>query len=297
MALVAPAPSPPTAVTQERRPLNLRSLPVYWHLLSLDAPTLAVLWAWSLARAVSAPVSPSALAVLGLGTWLIYIADRLLDGRARSLRSDLRQRHLFHARHRRAFLVAGALALVPLGWLIAIMPAAARREDAFLFAVTAFYFAAVHLTRVRLRFPRELVVAMVFASASAVPAWSASTSAHDDLVWIVALFAALCWLNCAAIHAWEGAQPARRWSLVSTLALVLAAISATFMAAAADHPSVFRLLAALLGSALLLLALDIDFRRARRRPARHEDLSPLALRILADAALLTPLLLLVPWRR
>ena len=290
-------------MAQERRGFSLRAVPVYWHLLSLDAPTLAVLWGWSLARAVNAPVSWSTLAVLGIGTWLLYIADRLLDGRPGSLRPPLRptlrERHFFHARHRRAFLVAGAVALIPLGWLIAVMPAAARREDARLFAVALLYFAAVHLPRprFRLRFPRTLAVALVFAAASAVSAWSASTTAHADLVWIVALFAALLWLNCAAIHAWERTQPPRRWSWISTLALIVASLAGLLMAAALRHPELFRLLAAMLASAMLLFALDLDFRRARRRPSPQENLSPLALRILADAALLTPLLLMFPWHR
>jgi hypothetical protein len=276
---------------------------LYWHLLSLDAPTVAVLWAWSFERAAGVHSSLSALAVLGLGTWLIYIADRLLDSRpARSPSASaakLRERHFFHARHRRAFLVAGAVALIPLGWLIAVMPAAARREDARLFAVALLYFAAVHLPRprFRLRFPRTLAVALVFAAASAVSAWSASTTAHADLVWIVALFAALLWLNCAAIHAWERTQPPRRWSWISTLALIVASLAGLLMAAALRHPELFRLLAAMLASAMLLFALDLDFRRARRRPSPQENLSPLALRILADAALLTPLLLMFPWHR
>lgn len=296
MALVAPAPSPHALVTERRRRLSLRAVPVGWHLLSLDAPTLAVLWAWSFGRAVDAPISLTALAVLGLGTWLLYIADRLLDGRPGPLRGDLRQRHFFYASHRRPFLLAGALALAPLGWLIAIMPAAARLDDTLLFVVVALYFAAVHQPRVRLRFPRELAVALVFACASVIPAWSSSTPAHDDLLWIGGLFAALCWLNCAAIHVWESAQPPRRWSFLSTLALMVAALAAVLMAATVRRPGVFCLLAALLGSTLLLFALDRDFSRARRRRAPHAELSPLALRILADAALLTPLLLLVPWR-
>jgi hypothetical protein len=287
-----------TTVTEQDRHSALRFLPLYWHLLSLDAPTLAVLWAWTIARAVGVPASGQTLAVLGLGTWLLYIADRLLDGRAGFFRDDLRQRHVFHARHRRSFLVVGAVALVPLGWLIAVMPVLARREDACLFVAAMLYFAAVHLPipRIHVRFLRELAVALVFACATAVPAWSESAVAHDDLLWIVGLFAALCWLNCDAIHVWERAQPPRRWSLVSTWALAISAVAGMLMSAAVHHAPVFRLLAAMLGSALLLFGLDRDFSRARRNPSPDGELSLLALRILADAALLTPLLLLIPWR-
>lgn len=288
-------------MTQKRPFFRPRAFPVYWHLLSLDAPTVAVLWAWSFARAFNAPQSWRALAVLGLGTWLLYVTDRLLDSRAGSTLRDLRERHVFHARHRRAFLTAGLVVLAPLAWLIFIMPAAARMEDACVFAVAVLYFAAVHLPLLRSRqtlwFPRTLVVAVVFACASAIPAWSASTTAHDDLVWIATLFALLCWTNCTAIHAWEDAQPPRRWSLVSTLALLVAAASCVLMTAAVHHGYVFLLLGSILASALLLFALDRDFSRARHRSSSEAALSPLALRILADAVLLTPLLLLLPWRK
>lgn len=294
--LVVPAP-----VTRERRRLTLRAVPISWHLLSLDAPSIAVLWAWSFTRAVDAPQSWSALVVLGLGTWLLYVADRLLDARTGSLQTQLRERHLFHARHRRAFLVAGTAALAPLAWILVIMPAATRIDDARLFGVAMLYFLAVHLPSPRLlrsvHALRNFIVAVIFACACAVPAWSASGAAHVDLVWIVSLFALLCWLNCAAIHAWESEQIPRRWSFTSTLAFVVAALAATLMTTARTHPFVFLLLGDMGCSALLLFALDRDFRRARRGPSQPGNLSPSALRILADAALLTPLLLLLPWHR
>ncbi len=54
---------------------------LYWHLLSLDAPTVAVLWAWSFDRAVGCPTPSVRSPCSALGTWLIYVADRLLDAR------------------------------------------------------------------------------------------------------------------------------------------------------------------------------------------------------------------------
>lgn len=295
MALVAPA---PVLLGKERRQSWLRAVPVCWHLFSLDAPSVAVLWAWALARSVGADASWSALAVLGIGTWLIYVTDRLLDSRPGASGADLRERHFFHARHRRALLVCGAVSVVPLAWLIVCrMPAAARREDAWIFLAAMVYFAAVHLPKIRIRFPHELAVAPVFAAATVAPAWAASTTARVDLLWLAALFAALCWLNCAAIHAWESAKPPRRWSFTSTLALAIACLAGALMFPAMHHPGVFRLLAAMLASALLLFALDRDFRRSRRHAVTpYGELSTLALRILADAALLTPLLLMFSWR-
>jgi hypothetical protein len=266
-------------------------------LLSLDAPSVAVLWAWSLARAVGAEIAWSTLAVLGLGTWLIYIADRLLDGRPGAPIRELRERHFFHARHRRALLMCAAIAVVPLAWLIvARLPAVARREDAWIFAVAMVYFAAVHLPFLRVRFPRELVVAIVFACACAVPAWSVAGYAHADMAVLVVLFAALCWLNCSAIHAWERPEPSRRYR-VSIMALAIAVAAGAFLLAARHNPGEFGLAAALFASSMLFLALDRDFRRSLRRRQPDRALSALAMRVLADALLLTPVLLLIPWRK
>ncbi|HEY6448948.1 MAG TPA: hypothetical protein VIY53_21015 [Acidobacteriaceae bacterium] len=287
MALAASLPS-----VKERR-LRVAAIPVFWHLLSLDAPTVAVLWAWSFARPLHVGASAASLAVLGIGTWLVYIGDRLLDGRAGADRTELQDRHLFHARHRRPLLMTGVAASGALLAAIAKMPAAARREDALLFGITALYFLAAHRPQLRSRFPREAVVGIVVACACAVPAWSQATATHAELCWLVPLLAALCWLNCRAIHVWERPEPAAHRSVVSIAALTLAAMAATFMFVTAN-PGALRLAAAVAASALLLFALDRDRRRAlnKQLPA----LSPLALRILADAVLLTPLLLLVPWR-
>jgi hypothetical protein len=178
------------------------------------------------------------------------------------------------------------------------MPAAIRREDAWVFAAAMIYFAIVHLPFFRFRFPRELVVATVFACACAVPAWSVAGYAHADLAVLVALFAALCWLNCTAIHAWESQntpQPQPRRPLVTILALAIAVGSGAVLLAALHNFGELRVAAALFASAMLFFALDRDFRRSRKRAQPDTIPSPLTMRIMADAILLTPLLLLIPW--
>ncbi len=277
---------------------------LYWHLLSLDAPTVAVLWAWSFERAAGVRSSVSALAVLGLGTWLIYIADRLLDARpargAAAFPAELRERHFFHARHRRTLLAAAFPATLALLWLISRMPAVDQRDDAVLFAVAMLYFGSVHLavSRTRRWFAREVMVGLVFALATAIPAWSQALGSRPQMTLLVLLFAALCCLNTIAIEVWERDGKARRFSV--SLAAGLLALSANALAfsprmrASAGGALVF--CAGL--SAMVLFGLDALHRRRSGRYAAPDEASRwlLAVRVAADAALLTPLIFVLPWR-
>lgn len=291
MALAAP-------VVVARRPrARILAIPGYWHLLSLDAPTVAILWAWALGQAAHVRPSASAIATLGIGTWLIYIADRLLDGRSTAPTANLRERHFFHARHRTSLLVAASIAAGPLLWLISErLSAPARRDDTLLFAISMLYFALVHLRPLptTLPFRREFAVGIIFACATAIPAWSTPGAQHGELLLPVLLFATLCCLNCLAIDDWEGGgTSALRRFPVSAASLMIAAGAAALLPDAAIHnPRSAGLEAATLLSALILFSLD---RLHRRSSGRFERISVFALRIAADAALLTPLLLLLPW--
>lgn len=262
---------------------------------------MAVLWAWSFDRAVGARSSISALAVLGLGTWLIYVADRLLDARgAQSPVAQLRERHFFHARHRRTLLAVAWPAAAALLWLIARMPAVDRRDDAVLFAVAMLYFGSVHLAvpRARRWFTREVMVGVVFALATAVPAWSQALASREQMTLLVVLFAALCCLNTIAIEVWEQAAGARRFS-VSLAAAVLALCAGALAFSPEIHDSAGAALVLCAGlSAIVLFSLDHLHRRRSSQTAAPDQTARwlLLVRVAADAALLTPLLFVVPWR-
>jgi len=292
VTLVAPLP----AVATGKRS-RLWGVPVSWHLLSLDAPTVAVLWAWSFARTAETGASLTAIAVLGIGTWLIYVADRLLDARS-PLYVALRERHFFHARHRAALLRTGAVAAALLFGLIGIMPTAAREQDTVLFAAATIYFASVHLPKVRVRrwFPREVAAGILFALATAVPAWSAAPWSHLQLAGPVLLFAGLCTLNILAIESWEGDHLDSIAVPVIALGVALASITLALLPGRRTGGETGIYAASFL-SALLLLALDGLHRNFERRPPDSEWRARflLALRVSADAVLLTPIFFLLPW--
>jgi hypothetical protein len=274
------------------------AIAIYWHLFSLDAPSVAALWSWSFARAAHITLPPLAPLLLATGTWLVYIADRLLDGMNCDNYAYLRVRHHFYARHRQTFLLAG-FAVCPLFlWVVFTqMAPIARREDLAVFAVATLYFLLIHARgrRIERWLPKELAVGILFAAATAVPAWARLSGHRMAIVPAIILFALLCCLNCVCIENWERGRrtehPAHASTIwagtqLQTLATGTALLALILSLTALNDPPLFCLFLASAAAALLLLWL-----------ARNEHrLSAMQLRIAADAALLTPLLFLA-WLR
>ena len=99
---------------------------LWLHLLSLEAPLVAVVWAWALAHFHHLSIMPGVLPGLGLCVWIVYVLDRVMDGVGQS-KEGLDRRHAFHRRWRWVLMTlvvvasvwAGRLALwvVPSGLL------------------------------------------------------------------------------------------------------------------------------------------------------------------------------------
>jgi len=99
---------------------------LWLHLLSLEAPLVAVVWAWALAHFHHLSIMPGVLLGLGLCVWIVYVLDRVMDGVGQS-KEGLDRRHAFHRRWRWVLMTlvvvasvwAGRLALwvVPSGLL------------------------------------------------------------------------------------------------------------------------------------------------------------------------------------
>ncbi|HLH41253.1 MAG TPA: hypothetical protein VKX39_19045 [Bryobacteraceae bacterium] len=251
---------------------KLRTEPAWlWpNLLSIDAPVVALLWQLLFARCFHAAVSAMPAVLLVLAVWLIYAADRLLDVRGASW--TRLPRHEFYRRHGAVVTPVwiGVLALA--AWLACTrLPAGIFARGAGLAGVVALYFFIVH--RLQWSWPKELAVAVLFALGASLTAWEKVRSPGD--VATIVLFSCLCWINCAAIEKWERGSAAA-WPVGGAAWLV--ALAAMLLVYA--HRPV--LSGAEAASALAFVALD----HARER------LSPDALRVLADAALLSPLLFL-----
>lgn len=287
-----------------------RRLWVWWHLLSLDAPTVAVVWCWFFAAAFGVNLPFTALATLALGTWCVYVADRLLDGWRSVDMTDLRDRHWFYLRHRKPFAIAWIAAALPLAYLILFrVKPAVRMDDIVLCLIGIGYFLLIHHRSESDRFSKELFVGFLFSIATAVPTWTRLQEGRTLLLAAICTFGAACWLNCVAIQTWEDAEarcegvqddfavsrtrklriqrssvsrPALTDFLgnhLTAFAMGVGALSLS-LACLPTVRTVWPLFLAVAASSLVFLAL-----------IRHNiRLSALSLRVLADGALLTPLL-------
>ncbi|UWZ86686.1 hypothetical protein [Occallatibacter riparius] len=274
----------------------------YWHLASLDAPSVAAAWACALAWAARVRVSQAMIVVLALVVWAIYLVDRLLDawtGLRDAGRHNLQERHWFHWRHRRLFTVLAATATVAAGCMVlSRLHAAALRRDSLIGLATLAYFSGVHGGRsprwmdwLRGRIggvSREFVVGVIFSAGCVLPVLPSAPTGLTKmcalLVLPAAAFAMLAWLNVKAIGRWEEwAQLPGSESGVKRIALRLAlACGLCGLGLGALQPRPALLLALVAVSALLLAWLD----------TLRDRMDAVTLRAAADLVLLTPLALL-----
>jgi hypothetical protein len=272
-----------------------------WHLCSLDAPSVAVLWTWFIAHAAGVVLPPASLAAMGMAVWILYAADRLLDARLLEAsplhfgNAELEARHFFHHRHRAAFLtgiVAASIALTPL--LLRIPPAAIQLyliEGSLLFGWFLLIH-VIHATRSNFRLPKELAVGCFFAAAVFIPTVSRAPWLRFRLLIPALLFAALCSLNCLYIYAWEHdagsdqkprPHPTTRFARQHLAELACGLCVASFcFAFSSVAPRAVRPLATACALSVIFLLLLHRNRRCFDRTT---------LRAAADLALLTPLLL------
>jgi hypothetical protein len=286
--LVADSESPPRA-----------GLPwwLWCNVLSLDAPVVAVAWAWLFARANGHDLSRVDAGVLILAVWIIYTCDRLVDGWRAGRDEVLQARHEFCLRHRTLLTILVAAASLLIFYLaVRRLPAAEVRAGTILGLLVALYMGKVHAVRrgTSWSFPKELLVGLLFSLGVALPCWSEDAQFPRGLVFPGILFALLCSLNCLAIECWENRgrrvsgsrfQATLAWAEehINSMAGVLttAAFFAAFSSSTNKAATGLRLAAGFASLSLLLLN------------SRSAKLSSPVLRVLADVALLAPVVPLV----
>lgn len=270
------------------------SSPVWiWpHLLSLDAPVVAVGWQAWWAHCQGVRLHWFHHAILGLCVWMIYLADRLADAGSAPPAEWGTPRHAFY--HRRRGLMGGLL-IGAVAALAVLAPLTLDRREfaggAGLLAAAGLYFWLIHgRAGWPAPLPKEAVVGCLFAVGVVFFTACALGGVPLLLGGRTVLFGALCFLNCALISRWERTLRDRRQRsslinahplLTERLGWCAAGLAAIGVAAGwgIGRPVAF---APLVLAAAGLWALDL---------ARNV-IPASGLRVLGDVALLTPWLFL-----
>ncbi len=267
--------------------------PRWWQwptILSFDAPAVAFLWQWLLARSVNVTLHAQHAFILGASVWLAYVGDRWIEGWRLSRVFTLR--HLFYQRWR--WPVAGvwlAVLISDVGVALLELTAPEFRAGLVLLAFVMTYLFSHQLVHRNhgWRAPKEVCVAVLLGGGVALFPLVQSPFACWLLMPPLVFFMLLCFVNCVLISAWECevdemhgqtsiALQFRRGMAFSTAApWVLAGAAAAFTAVWAGDKARPAILCAI-ASSVSLGVVDVLEPRFGRQLAR----------VLADFALMTP---------
>lgn len=186
--------------------MQTRARPPAWlwfNLLSLDAPLIAVVWQDFLARCYPTVLHATGRCTLGLTVWAIYLADRLLDVRYPAAAAES-IRHQFYRRHRAfalslLFAVAGIDVLATRLWLLP----AVFDNGLLVMAGVVVYLGVFPFTRWGAASWKKPLAAALFTAGTFVIAWTGSSHPVRQLGWPAAAFCALCLGNLRMIGRWS----------------------------------------------------------------------------------------------
>lgn len=261
-------------------------------ILSLDAPVVALVWQEQLARAGLTRVGWPERVLLGIVVWLIYAADRWIEGMRLDPARVGTHRHGFYIRHRGAVAVVGA-ALLAAGAAVAVGRLSAGEWWAGLgVACMVLVYLLSHQCLHRdnpWRAPKETCVGVLFAAGCALgPALQPGVHL-GAIAGLSVLLALLAFTNCALISAWEESidrghgqtSLALQFSFGRMLSRQLAWLGGGLGVAVAALPSggeVREGAVCVAASSVLLAVVDLLEPRIGERAAR----------VCADVVLLTP---------
>lgn len=261
-----------------------RDRPLWWQwltVLSLDAPLVAVLWQALFARTVNVTLPWHDPVLLGMAVWIVYAADRWVEGLRLSPEVVQTPRHLFYIRYRWPVFWTG-MAVIIATTVIAFTRLDVREFKAgFILLIPTLLYLFSHQLLHRhhpLRLPKEICIAVIFAL-GCVLAPAVLTPDRISRLWLpVMFFGLLCFTNCALISVWEkevdalhgqsslALQLGRRSWLIRLLPwAIFIAATIVFLSGSTVSRPVAGCSAA---SALLMGILDLLYPRIGRIPCR-----------------------------
>lgn len=282
---------------------------------------VALVWLKLYEKAFQLAIPLEIFVTLGATVWSIYVVDRLLDARLTQRRSPagakLAARHLYHWERRRLLVPLVGLVLLLVLWTAFFrLPQSLTAAGLIPGLLIGFYLVGVSQGQRSLSGLKELVSGLLFAFGTSLSAYSyagvlrsldfgllgsnGETLAAMEVLSALLLgavvtfgqilfkaevlfFGLLCAQNIFVIHLWE--QPREtpaKWDFYCWINALLSILTLT-LALSVSHTGLPLLFGAISLSAGLLAVLH----RFRKR------FRPRLLRVLADVALLTPLLFLL----
>jgi hypothetical protein len=256
----------------------------------LDAPAVALLWQAMLARSASAGIGAPERLVLGSSVWLAYAADRWIEVWRLQPDRIRTHRHRFHLRWRwEIFAVWVAVLGLDVAEAFHGLGPGELGAGALLLLAVATYLLSHQLVHraSRWRAPKEACVALLLGAGAAVFVMGRPGARPALIAAPLSLFVLLCFANCALISLWE--DEVDRSHGATSLALqfggaargvrALPWLLALLAAAAGLMAGPAQAAACAAASGVLLGLVDLAERRIGRMAAR----------VLADVALMTPL--------
>lgn len=268
--------------------------PYWWQwptILSFDAPAVAVAWQAMFARAAHDQLAWHHYAILAAAVWIIYAADRWLEGWQLQPGQVKTQRHYFYQQHRWPLFTLW-LSVVIGGLVLALTRLSLPEiQSGFILLVPVIIYTISHQFLHRhhpWRVPKEICVAVLFAIGVACFTLARVPHSLPIIVAPLSLFALLCLTNCALISIWEDEVDRShgqtslilQYPGVSRFVHLLPWLTAGFAVIAFSQQTGLVAVADLCAaaSAILLGLLDLAHLRLGRQVTR----------VLADFVLLTP---------
>lgn len=274
---------------------NPSAPPWLWpNLLGLDSPAVAVSWQILFSRAFDTEFPMVLHLILGLSVWCIYLADRLYDTLRTDAAAMATDRHRFTRRYFKPLAAALCIAAAAnLALIIRCVPQNLIVSGLITAALLGVYY-VIRLrggARLAALIPREILCGMLFSLGCVItPHAYAEPGTIGVRFWLGAFLLGLaCSASCILISIWEREEDS----------------ATSDHSVASGNPRIVRHIGAaiaVIGACSLALAftgaraihLAIALSSCAQGTALHFDkrLSKPMLRVLGDAVLLSPLLLL-----
>ncbi|HTJ79164.1 MAG TPA: hypothetical protein VL357_09225 [Rariglobus sp.] len=198
--------------------------PPWWQwltVLSLDAPLVAVLWQDLFARILGVSLGWHQYALLGLTVWIVYVADRWIEGWLLSADNVHTQRHSFYIRWRWPVFGLGVAAAAFCAFIVFTRLGPREWMAGVVLIIPVLIYLLSHQLVHRhnpWRVPKEICIAVIFCLGTtlapvviALPADLRDVHVVNGLLlgrleplWVpLGLFGLLCLANLALISAWE----------------------------------------------------------------------------------------------